>query len=82
MPLDHVHQGFDGEGRPKPVQIRNDALYESRWQAPNDEWRSEGLCMATFRVTATQPIALPDGTRPNIVMTHLRVEFPHVPDGK
>ena len=82
MPLDHVHQGFDGEGRPKPVQIRNDALYESRWQAPNDEWRSEGLCTATYRVTATQPIALPDGTRPNIVMTHLRVEFPHVPEGK
>ena len=82
MPLDHVHQGFDAEGRPKPVQIRNDGLCESRWQVPNDEWRSEGLCTATYRVTATQPIALPDGTRPNIVMTHLRVEFPHVPEGK
>jgi hypothetical protein len=78
MPLDHVHQGFDGEGRPKPVQIQNDTLYESRWQVPNDEWRREGLCTATFRVTARQSVAMPDGTRPDIAMTHVMVDFPHV----
>jgi N-terminal domain of galactosyltransferase/N-terminal region of glycosyl transferase group 7 len=80
MPLDHVHQGFDRDGRPTPVQIRNDALYESQWDAPSDAWRREGLCTATFRVTAKQPIPLPDGMRPDIAMTHVMVEFPHTPE--
>jgi hypothetical protein len=79
MPLDHIHQGFDGEGRAKPAQIRNTALYEARWLRPNDKWRKDGLNATTFGVVSRRPIALPNGTRQDIRMTHVTVSFPHTP---
>src|SRR5215510_12352028 len=76
-PLDHRNQGFEDAKTLTPAAFRNLTLFESKWLAgkptATNDWQTDGLNGAQFKVTARAPIILPPGTRPDIVAEHVVV---------